>query len=96
MQQTAARQQLRLLGGALGNVDRGDSFLENVLILVQRNIEVVSENGLRTEKRNVASLLVEEVGNLTRGHRLIFDDEKFEISGALDNDGYVTRVFLRG
>jgi hypothetical protein len=96
MQHATARQQLRLLGGVVGDVDKNGSFVSGVTVLIQRNVEVMTENGLRTEKRTIASFLVKEVGTLARGNKLIVGDKAFDIHELLDDDGYVVRVFLRG
>ena len=96
MQRHADRQQLRLLGGVYGLVIKRNAVVENALILVQRNIEVVSESGLRTEINDVASLLKEEVGTLERGDKLEIRGEYFEISGLLSDDGFVVKVLIRG
>lgn len=96
MQRAAARQQLRLLGGVIGVVTKSESLIENVLILVQKNIELTTEGGLRTDRRNIASLLVEEVGKLARGDVITVSGEALEVSDLLDDDTYVVRVLLRG
>lgn len=96
MQHAAARQQLRLLGGVLGAVDKGNQYLGQVLILVQRNVEVVTDGGMRTEKKNIGSCLVAEVGRMARTNKLIINENVFEVSELLDDDGYIVRVFLRG
>lgn len=95
MQRAAARQQLRLLGGVTGSVVKSADLIESALVLIQRNVEVVTEGGLRTDKRNVASLLVEEVGKLQREDKIITSTDEFVISQVLDDDSYVVRVFLR-
>ena len=96
MQRHAARQQLKLLGGGYGSVIKRNSIVEKALILVQRNIEVVTEGGLRTEVADVATLLVEEVGTLTRGDRLEVGGNYLDIGGPLSDDGFVVKVLLRG
>lgn len=92
----AARQQLELLGGVLGAVDKGGEYVGQVLILVERNIEVVTDGGLRTDRRDIGSCLVEEVGKLARGNKLIIGEAVFDAHELLDDDGFIVRVFLRG
>jgi hypothetical protein len=93
---SAARQQLTLLGGVLGSLIKPTSTVDPALILIEPNIEVVLDGGMRTEKRTVASLLVKEVGKLTRGDKIVIGAKTSDVHELLDDDGYVVRVFLRG
>lgn len=96
MHRLAARQQLSLLGGVTGRVIKGSVAIDPALVLIQRDIEVVTENGLRTEFKNIANVLTEEVGTLTRGDVIEADGKSYGVTEVLNDDGFVVKAVLRG
>ena len=96
MQHAAARQQLRLLGGVPGVVTKGSDVINPALVLIERNVQVPSDNGLVVERRTIASLLKLEVGELSRNHGIFDGSKNYSVSEIMEDDGYVVRVFVRG
>lgn len=96
MQHAAARQQLRLLGGVDGVFQRGSEVIDPALVLIERDVQLPSDNGLAIEKRTIISLLVAEVGKVAKNNRIVSGAETFTVSEVMSDDGYVVRVFVRG
>lgn len=96
LQRSVARQQLMLLGGVTGSIEIAGTVRPDVLVLVERDVQVPSDNGLTLEPRTVVSLLREEVGSVSRGNRIMVGSDVYSIGELLSDDGYVVSVFARG
>jgi len=96
IQKIAARQQLSLLGGVQVSLNRPANSLPSVLALIERDIQVIAENGLQTEKRTVVSMLVEDVGDLKQGDEIIDGSNTFRVREIMQRDEFVIKVFVRG
>lgn len=96
IQKIAARQQLSLLGGVLVNLQTKAGALPNVLALVERNVELMAENGLGIEKHIIASFLIEEVPNLAKQDSFPVGAETFTVTGVMSKDEFILKVFVRG
>ena len=94
MQHTAARQQLRLLGGVSGVFEKVDQNIP-VLVLIEKGVQVPSDNGLILEKRTIAALRKAEVDRAAKGARIIVGEAIYIVSEVMADDGYVMRVFVR-
>lgn len=92
----AARQQLSLLGGVQVSLNRPANSLPSVLALIERDIQVVTESGLQTEKRTVVSMLVEDVGDLKQGDEIVDGADRFRVREIMQRDEFVIKVFVRG
>jgi hypothetical protein len=96
IQKIAARQQLSLLGGVQVSLNRPANSLPSVLALIERDIQVIAENGLQTEKRTVVSMLVEDVGDLKQGDEIVDGSDTFRVREIMQRDEFVIKVFVRG
>lgn len=96
MQHAAARQQLRLLGGVDGVLIKANDIVDPALVLIERDVQMPSDNGLTVEKKTIASLLVAQVGKVVKGNRIEIGTNIFSVNDVLADDGYVVRVFVRG
>lgn len=100
---TTARQQIVMLGGHPAAVFRfiGGDPIEGTWVLVDRDIEVVIDNGLAVTRRTVLTLPKADIGELRDGDTVIAnpeedDQEKFVVADQVSDDGVVVRVYVRG
>jgi hypothetical protein len=93
---SAARQQLTLLGGVVGSVIKSAVTIDPALVLIERGVQVPSDNGITLESRVIASLLVGEVGSVVKGNKIVTPAETFNVQDVMEDDGYVIKVFVRG
>jgi hypothetical protein len=91
-----ARQQLLLLGGVRGTLVKSNSVVDPVLVLVERDVQFPTENGLVLESRTIATLLKLEAGKLIKGDQILCDGMKYPINEIISDDGFVITVFVRG
>lgn len=98
----AARQQIMMLGGYPAAVFRfsGGDPIEGTFVLVDRDIEVVIDNGLAVTRRTVLSLPKADVGQLRNGDTVIAnpeqdDQEKFVVADHVSDDGVIVKVYVR-
>lgn len=91
-----ARQQMLLLG-AVPCVFHGQAANAiNTFVVIDRDVEVVTDNGLAMEKRTVCSLWKQDVGRVVRGHTITVGTESFTVNDLLSDDGFVIEVYVRG
>lgn len=94
MQITAA-QQVKLLGGVDATFEN-DSDSKPCTVIIDRDVEVIAENGLTTVKRTHISLRKSQVGKVVAGDRIVCVDEAFTVKEILSDDGIVIDVYVRG
>lgn len=92
---STARTQLRLLGGVAGTFEKGGVVTDPILVLVERNVQMPADNGLTLERRNIATLLKQEVGEVKAGNLITVDAETLKVSDLMSDDGFVVKVFVR-
>lgn len=99
----AARQQIMMLGGHPAAVFRvgGGAPIEGTCALIDRDIEVVIDNGLAITRRTVLSLPKADVAQLRDGDTVIAnpekdDQEKFVVADQVSDDGVIVKVYVRG
>lgn len=92
----AARQQLLLLGGVAGAIEKAGVTINPVIVLIERDVQMPADNGLTVESRTVASLLKEEVGKVVKGNRIVVNSDNFTVGDLISDDGFVVAVFVRG
>lgn len=92
----SARQQLRLLGGAEAVFISGSITIDPVLALVEKNVQVPSESGLTLEKKTIISLLNAEITKASKADQILVGSSRYVVNDILSDDGYVTKVYVRG
>jgi hypothetical protein len=92
-----ARQQMMLLGAVDCNF-YGAAEAVPTIVVIDRDVEVVSDNGLATEKKIMLSLWREEVGKVRKGYRVLVvaTTEEFVVNDIISDDGFIVQVYARG
>lgn len=57
-----------------------------------RDVEALGEYGQVVDRRTVVRLLKSEVSRVTRGDRIVAEDEEFRVGGLDGDNGYVLMV----
>ncbi len=93
-----ARQQMMLLGAVDCNFYGTAAEPVPTIVVIDRDVEVVADNGLATEKKTMLSLWCEEVSKVKRGHRVlvIATAEEFIVNDIVSDDGFIVQVYARG
>lgn len=94
----AARQQLLLVGAVDCSFYGAAASPVPTIVVIDRDVEVVSDNGLATEKKIMLSLWRQEVGKVKRGHRVLVvkTGEEFVVNDIVSDDGFIVQVYARG
>lgn len=95
---SCARQQMMLLGAVDCNFYGPAAAPVPTIVVIDRDVEVVSDNGLATEKKTMLSLWRADVGKVARGHRVlvIATSEELVVNDIISDDGFVVQVYARG
>lgn len=94
--QSSARQQFILLGAVECKFVSQSAVSKDTIVLIDRDVEAVLDNGLRVEKRTVLNLLREDTGKVRKGDSVLVGDERFTINDIVADDGIVIEVYVRG
>ena len=93
--QLSAGHQTRFLGGESVTFQSSQRTVETSAI-IDRDIDVIADNGLSSVKRTIVSLKKAEVGSVKNGDRIITMQETFSVNDVLSDDGVWVEVFVRG
>lgn len=88
--------QVGLLGGVKATFQTATDSIPDITAIIDRDVEVISENGMTTVKRTIVSLQKSEVGKVTDGDKIICDSESFTLGKIISDDGFVVEVYARG
>lgn len=91
-----ASLQVGLLGGVRATLQAADVTFEGITALIDRDVEVVADNGMTMVKRTVISLLKAEVGHIKTGFKITVGSEVFTVNEIIGDDGSIVEVFVRG
>src|SRR5690606_28386927 len=74
---TGARQQMQLLGAVACQYYGQAAEPVATIVVIDRDVEVVSDNGLVMQKKTMLALWRQDVGKVMRGNRVIVGAEEF-------------------
>ena len=91
-----ASLQVDLLGGVKATYQNATDSIQNITVIIDRDVEVLAENGMTTDKKNIATLKKSEVGAVSAGDRIITGTESFTVANIVSDDGFIVEVYVRG
>lgn len=68
----------------------------DTIVVIDRDVDALVDNGIRVEKRTVLNLLREDTGKVRKGDSVLVGDERFTINDIVSDDGIVIEVYVRG
>ncbi len=98
---STARQQLKLLGAAPALFYGANPLGVETIALVQRDVEVIIDDGRALTKKTVISLLKTDVTKVRRLDKIkvnptdIDSHEEFIVGDILSDDGFIIDVYVR-
>lgn len=66
------------------------------IVVIDRDVDALVDNGTRVEKRTVLNLLREDTGQVRKGDSVLVGNERFAINDIVADDGIVIEVYVRG
>lgn len=94
--QSSARQQMMLLGAVDCKFVSQSATSVDTIVVIDRDVDALVDNGIRVEKRTVLNLLREDTGRVRKGDSVLVGDERFTINDIVADDGIVVEVYVRG
>ena len=94
--QSSARQQMTLLGAVDCKFVSQSATSVDTIVVIDRDVDALVDNGIRVEKRTVLNLLREDTGKVRKGDSVLVGDERFTINDIVSDDGFVVEVYVRG
>jgi hypothetical protein len=94
--QSSARQQMMLLGAVECKFVSQSATSVDTIVVIDRDVDALVDNGIRVEKRTVLNLLREDTGRVRKGDSVLVGDERFTINDIVADDGIVIEVYVRG
>lgn len=91
-----AKLQVGLLGGVKATYQTQSDSIPNITVIIDRDVDVIAENGMTTVRRTVVSLQKSEVGVVESGHKIITATETLTVQAVMSDDGTVVEVYTRG
>lgn len=67
----------------------------DTVVVIDRDVDALVDNGIRVEKRTVLNLLREDTGRVRKGDSVLVGDERFTINDIVADDGIVIEVYVR-
>lgn len=68
----------------------------DTIVVIDRDVDALVDNGIRVEKRTVLNLLREDTGQVRKGDSVLVGNERFAINDIVSDDGIVIEVYVRG
>lgn len=68
----------------------------DTIVVIDRDVDALVDNGIRVEKRTVLNLLREDTGQVRKGDSVLVGNERFSINDIVSDDGIVIEVYVRG
>ncbi len=86
------RQSIKLLGGVSAVFHPSVGSSVSCAVLLTENIQLISDDGMRTESATTIDVSVEQVPVVNKNDRFAVSESEYVVKEELENDGHVIKL----